>query len=62
LIPGPAGAVQAAMMQRRTLGSSNTLPTQEFVRRALQNPHDTDLDFNSDQWISAVQFLSSSQG
>jgi hypothetical protein len=26
LIPGPAGAVQAAMMQRRTLGSSNTLP------------------------------------
>ncbi|KAK2439645.1 nuclear localized protein [Trifolium repens] len=61
LIPGPAGAVQAAMMQRRTLGSSNTLPTQEFVRRALQNPHDTDLDFNSDQWISAVQFLSSSQ-
>ncbi|GAU12799.1 hypothetical protein TSUD_72850 [Trifolium subterraneum] len=61
LIPGPAGAVQAAMIQRRTLGSSNTLPTQEFVRRVLQNPHDTDLDFNSDPWISAVQFLSSSQ-
>ncbi|XP_045820284.1 homologous recombination OB-fold protein [Trifolium pratense] len=61
LIPGPAGAVQAAMMQRRTLGSSNTLPTQEFVRRVLQNPHDTDLDFNSDPWVSAVQFLSSSQ-
>ncbi|AET05596.2 hypothetical protein MtrunA17_Chr8g0393071 [Medicago truncatula] len=53
LIPGPAGAVQSAMIQRRTLGSSNTLPTQELVRHVLQNGHDSDLDFNSNPWLSA---------
>lgn len=62
LIPGPAGAVQSAMIQRRTLGSSNILPTQEFVRHVLQNGHDTDLDFNSNPWLSASHFLQSSQG
>lgn len=57
LIPGPAGAVQSAMIQRRTLGSSNTLPTQELVRHVLQNGHDSDLDFNSNPWLSAQGFL-----
>ena len=57
IIPGPAGAVQSAMIQRRTLGSSNTLPTQEFVRHVLQNGHDPDLDFNSNPWLSAQGFL-----
>ncbi|XP_058732416.1 uncharacterized protein LOC131603954 [Vicia villosa] len=61
LIPGPAGAVQAAMIQRRTLGASNPLPTQEFVRRVVQNGHDTDRDFTSNPWLSAFQFLQSSQ-
>lgn len=62
LIPGPAGAVQSAMMQRRTLPASNLLPTQEFLCRALQNGHDTDRDFTANPWLSALQFLRSSQG
>ncbi|CAI8620044.1 unnamed protein product [Vicia faba] len=61
LIPGPAGAVQAAVIQRRTLGASNPIPTQEFVRRVVQNGHNTDRDFTSNPWLSAFQFLQSSQ-
>lgn len=57
LIPGPAGAVQSAMMQRRT--AADPLPTQEFVRRVLQNGHHTDRDFNANPWLSALQFLPS---
>ncbi|KAJ1394238.1 hypothetical protein SESBI_34341 [Sesbania bispinosa] len=63
LIPGPAGAVQAAMLHRRTLPSTEEpLPTQEFVRRVLQNGHDSDRDFNTNPWLSALQFVHSQEG
>ncbi|XP_061354664.1 uncharacterized protein LOC133299240 [Gastrolobium bilobum] len=59
LIPGPAGALQAAMIHRRaqTSPEDDPLPTQEFLRRVVQNGHETDLDFNSNPWLSALEFV-----
>ncbi|KAE9597483.1 hypothetical protein Lal_00029931 [Lupinus albus] len=60
LIPGPAGEVQAAMIHRRALSHrlSPVLPTQEFIRRVIQNGSDqTDRDFKSDAWLSALEFV-----
>lgn len=66
LIPGPAGAVQAAMLQRthdRQLHSSissqtdNPIPTQEYIRRAVENSTDFDYDFQSNPWLCALEFV-----
>lgn len=51
-IPGPAGAVQAAMMQRRAL-ADRTLPTQEFIHLI----DESDGDFNTNTWLSALEFV-----
>ncbi|XP_027339965.1 uncharacterized protein LOC113853661 [Abrus precatorius] len=56
LIPGPAGAVQAAMMNRTR---DDPLPTQQFLNRVLQNGHKNDGDFNTNPWLCALQFLRS---
>ncbi|KAI4351028.1 hypothetical protein L6164_005417 [Bauhinia variegata] len=63
LIPGPAGAVQAAM-QRRVLGDhgfnrmeGEPLPTQEFIRRVVENGDEHDHDFNTNAWLCALDFL-----
>ncbi|XP_021292315.1 uncharacterized protein LOC110422644 [Herrania umbratica] len=63
LIPGPAGAVQAAML-RKIQNKSNRvgigeepLPTQEYIRRAVENPGADDDDFSRDPWLFAVEFI-----
>ncbi|KAK7358126.1 hypothetical protein VNO77_00047 [Canavalia gladiata] len=56
LIPGPAGAVQAAMMNR---SHDDPLPTQEFLRRVVQNGDQSDRDFNTNPWLCALQFVRS---
>ncbi|OMP10651.1 hypothetical protein COLO4_04377 [Corchorus olitorius] len=64
LIPGPAGAVQAAML--RKLHNKNNplcvgdepLPTQEYIRRAVEDPcADDDDDFSRDPWLFALDFI-----
>lgn len=62
LIPGPAGAVQAAM-QRRTRGDScfyvgdeEPVPTQEYIRRVMENGDEEDDDFGGNQWLCALDF------
>lgn len=65
LIPGPAGAVQAAIMQRKAMNrhgftenAADCISTQEFVRRVVQNGDVIDdHDFNSSAWISALEWL-----
>lgn len=60
LIPGPAGAVQAAMYGRRSNPNTLLIPTQEFVRRALEDRStETDPDFNSNAWLTALQLVES---
>lgn len=65
LIPGPAGAVQAAM-HRRTHHNQALLhpeeepvPTQEYIRRVVENGDhaDSNDDFASDPWLCALEFL-----
>ncbi|KAI9114001.1 hypothetical protein K1719_015252 [Acacia pycnantha] len=63
LIPGPAGVVQAAM-QRRALGrqslledADDSIPTQEFIRRVVQNGDINDHDFNTNAWHCALGWL-----
>ncbi|XP_057429325.1 uncharacterized protein LOC130722576 [Lotus japonicus] len=55
LIPGPAGAVQAAMIHRRSTDDKPNISTQQFVRQVLQDGHDTDPDFQSNALLSALQ-------
>ncbi|XP_057440195.1 uncharacterized protein LOC130732094 [Lotus japonicus] len=55
LIPGPAGAVQAAMIHRRSTDDKPNISTQQLVRQVLQDGHDTDPDFQSNAWLSALQ-------
>lgn len=56
LIPGPAGAIQAAMYARRSTPNTPLIPTQEIVRRVLDHGStETDPDFNSHAWLSALQ-------
>ncbi|XP_057444779.1 uncharacterized protein LOC130737025 [Lotus japonicus] len=60
LIPGPAGAVQAAMYARRSNTNTPLIPTQEIVRCALEDRStETDPDFNSNAWLSALQLVES---
>lgn len=69
-IPGPAGAVKAAM-QRRTESHRHhgahqegqaVIPTQEFVRRVVENGDDEDADFAADPWLSALDFVTNQGG
>ncbi|PRQ15901.1 hypothetical protein RchiOBHm_Chr7g0178441 [Rosa chinensis] len=57
LIPGPAGAVQAAMHRRSQTSSSSSdepIPTQEFIRRVFENGDEEDDDFAADSWLHAL--------
>ncbi|KAI3409563.1 uncharacterized protein J3R85_019165 [Psidium guajava] len=71
-IPGPAGAVQAAMQRRaRRLSEGfliaggeeeeeddvTAIPTQEYIRRALENGDEDGGDFTLDPWVCAVEFV-----
>ncbi|XP_075480587.1 uncharacterized protein LOC142521244 [Primulina tabacum] len=75
-IPGPAGTVQAAML-RKTLDRSSlvnpddsidcsdndaVIPTQEYIRRAVENSAEFDDDFARPPWISALRFLGAENG
>lgn len=51
LIPGPAGAVQAVMRNRR---HHDPLSTQEFLKRVERQ---SDRDFNTNPWLCALQFV-----
>ncbi|KAG5618869.1 hypothetical protein H5410_018693 [Solanum commersonii] len=71
LIPGPAGAVQVAMLQRthdRQCHSSissqrdNPIPTQEYIRRAVENSTEFDYDFQSNPWLCALEFVGAEKG
>ncbi|XP_016563219.2 uncharacterized protein LOC107862227 isoform X6 [Capsicum annuum] len=71
LIPGPAGAVQAAMIQRtydlqchNSISSQgdNPIPTQEYIRRAVENSTDFDYDFQSNPWLCALEFVGAENG
>lgn len=72
IIPGPAGAVQSAMLQKsrdrekrqQQLLSSQScnvdpISTQEYIRRAVENAPEFDDDFSSNPWLSALQFIGS---
>ncbi|GER43746.1 3-ketoacyl-CoA thiolase [Striga asiatica] len=82
-IPGPAGAVQAAILSRdmdrenRNVSNPNrdsgenfngggrcdgVIPTQDYIRRAMEDTSDFDDDFNSHPWISALKFLGAKDG
>lgn len=69
-IPGPAGAVQAAMRRRGRRSEegfpiaggeeeedATPIPTQEYIRRALENGDEDDGDFTLDPWVCAVEFV-----
>ncbi|PON44715.1 nuclear localized protein [Parasponia andersonii] len=65
LIPGPAGAVQAAMHRRdrgdRSFSGArdeDPVPTQEYIKRVLENgdARDDD-DFRANSWLSALEFV-----
>ncbi|XP_016901414.2 uncharacterized protein LOC103494183 isoform X1 [Cucumis melo] len=64
IIPGPAGAVQVAM-QRRTrgdhscVGDEEPVPTQEYIRRVMENGDEEDDDFNRSPWVCALDFVRS---
>ncbi|XP_027125422.1 uncharacterized protein [Coffea arabica] len=73
IIPGPAGAVQSAMLQKNRdrekehlfssqTSDSNPIPTQEYIRRAVENAPEFDDDFSSDPWLSALQFIGTVDG
>ncbi|XP_060205441.1 uncharacterized protein LOC132633199 isoform X2 [Lycium barbarum] len=69
IIPGPAGAVQAAMQQRthdrqshNSMSGDNTIPTQEYIRRAVENSSDFDYDFQSNPWLCALEFVGEENG
>lgn len=70
-IPGPAGTVHAAML-RKSLDRSSlvnpensfdcsnndaVIPTQEYIRRAVEDSAEFDDDFARPPWLSAVRFL-----
>ncbi|KAI5660281.1 hypothetical protein M9H77_29074 [Catharanthus roseus] len=70
-IPGPAGAVQSAMLQktidRRNHDFSsdqfaNPIATQEYIRRAVEDAPEFDEDFSSNAWISALRFVGTTDG
>ncbi|XVE63971.1 hypothetical protein DITRI_Ditri07aG0063600 [Diplodiscus trichospermus] len=63
LIPGPARAVQAAMLQKLQNRDSpfsvdeEPLSTQEYIRRAVEDPGADDDDFLRDPWLFALEFI-----
>ncbi|KAA8542827.1 hypothetical protein F0562_023979 [Nyssa sinensis] len=67
LIPGPAGAVQAAMLRktrdnhnscRGSCGEDPPIPTQEYIRRAVEDGSDEDDgDFKRNPWLCALEFF-----
>ncbi|XP_051119419.1 uncharacterized protein LOC127243445 [Andrographis paniculata] len=76
-IPGPAGAIQAAMLRknldRANKAFSNTrddcaqdfdgvTSTQDYIRRAVEDTAEFDDDFTRHPWISALQFLGAENG
>ncbi|KAJ8752560.1 hypothetical protein K2173_005449 [Erythroxylum novogranatense] len=57
LIPGPAGVVQAAM-KRRKHQIENPIPTQEYIKRAVEDGvGDEDDDFSRGPWLASVDFI-----
>ncbi|KAL5545117.1 hypothetical protein UlMin_008901 [Ulmus minor] len=66
IIPGPAGAVQAAMNRkaRNDHASSDAwdddpIPTQDYIKRVLENGnvHGDDDDFTTNPWLSSLDFV-----
>ncbi|KAG4137350.1 hypothetical protein ERO13_D07G066400v2 [Gossypium hirsutum] len=64
LIPGPAGAVQAAMLRKLHYNNNSScigedpVPTQEYIRRAVVDPAAAaDDDFSRDPWLFALEFI-----
>ncbi|XP_016489777.1 uncharacterized protein LOC107809632 isoform X1 [Nicotiana tabacum] len=71
LIPGPAGSVQYAMIQRTydrqshslmTSQGDNLIPTQEYIRRAVENSSNFDYDFKSNLWRRALKSVDTENG
>ncbi|CAH9082804.1 unnamed protein product [Cuscuta europaea] len=65
-IPGPAAVVQSAMHQRdldRQFRESslsrdgNPIPTQDYVRKAIEGYSEFDYDFKSNAWVCALHFI-----
>ncbi|KAK5817836.1 uncharacterized protein LOC108484478 [Gossypium arboreum] len=62
LIPGPAGAVQAAMLRKIHYNNNSScigedpLPTQEYIRRAVVDPAADD-DFSRHPWLFALEYI-----
>lgn len=71
-IPGPAGAVLAAMLRRNIdrqnqnladnqddncEGFNGDISTQEYIRRAVEDTAEFDDDFTRHPWLSSLQFL-----
>ncbi|KAL2462829.1 uncharacterized protein Fot_54066 [Forsythia ovata] len=79
-IPGPAGAVQDAMLRKtldqrnQNFGSSqdnqmdgnndgnNVIPTQEYIRRAMEDTAEFDEAFTRNPWFCALQYLGAVNG
>ncbi|CAA7048181.1 unnamed protein product [Microthlaspi erraticum] len=65
LIPGPAGTVQAAIRRKMNKDPRSfnehgePIPTQEFIRKAAEEPDWEDKDFSEDPWVSAVDYIRS---
>ncbi|KAJ4713535.1 Nuclear localized protein [Melia azedarach] len=57
-IPGPAAAVLSAMQRRNLVGvGEEPISTQEYIRRAVEDPGIEDDDFSRDPWLLAVDFV-----
>ncbi|KAL2539412.1 hypothetical protein Adt_00390 [Abeliophyllum distichum] len=77
-IPGPAGAVQDAMLRKtldqrnQNFGSSqdnqmdgnndDVIPTQEYIRRAMEDTAEFDEAFTRNPWFCALQYLGAVNG
>ncbi|KAH6825784.1 nuclear localized protein [Perilla frutescens var. hirtella] len=72
-IPGPAGAVHAAMLRKNLdyennnysnhqTGNDGVLSTQEYIRKAMDDTAEFDDDFSRHPWLSALQFLGAEDG
>ncbi|CAH2036132.1 unnamed protein product [Thlaspi arvense] len=65
LIPGPAGTVQVAIRRKMNKDPRSfnehgePIPTQEFIRKAAEEPDWEDKDFSEDPWVSAVDYIRS---
>ncbi|GJS04392.1 hypothetical protein Tco_0320900 [Tanacetum coccineum] len=60
IIPGPAGILQAALVRKNADvmegGHGNVMPTQEYVRKIIQDVSEDD-HFMRGPWLSAVVYL-----